>query len=78
MAPKLSPEKIRATVEQERVRARILELHRAGGMSMAAIGAHQDVLRGKSTVQMVISQFGNRVSTEAKKQPGRPSKLPLR
>ena len=70
MAPKLSPEKMRATVEQERVRARILELHQLGGMSVAAIAAHQDVRKGKSTVQMIIQRFDDRVSLVAKKPAG--------
>ena len=66
---------MRATVEQERVRARILELHRLGGVSVAAIAAHQDVRKGKSTVQMIIQRFGDRVSLVAKKPAGRPSIL---
>ena len=78
MPLKAVDDKIRAQVERERVRARIIQLYREGELSLAAIGKHPDVMRGKSTVQMIIKNFGDRISTKAKKQPGRPSKLTKR
>lgn len=44
--PTLSPEKIWAAAEQERVQARVLELHQLSGVSLDAIAAHEDVKKG--------------------------------
>ena len=78
MPPKSSEDKIRKALEQERLRARVLELHRAGELSMKAIADLPEINKSKATVQSIISRFGDRVGTRAKKQPGRPSRLDKR
>ena len=51
VAPKHSLAHFQALAETERVGNRVLELHHAGGRSLAHIAAHPDVLKSKNTVQ---------------------------
>ena len=78
MAPKHSLAHFQALAEKERVRKRVLELHHAGGLSLAQIAGHPDVLKSKATVQSMIKTFGSRPTMEAKKSPGRSTKMTFR
>ena len=64
-------------VDQERVRARILELH-AAGKGYGEIARHADVNRSRATVQSIVTRFGNREEVADKPRPGRPSKMNAR
>lgn len=78
MAPKASLDVMRKKIEKEKLRARILELHREGLLSIAGIGAHPDVQRPKSTVASIIKTFGGRATTEESPRSGRPTEVSRR
>lgn len=78
MPPKPSEAQLRKKWEKEQVRKRVLELHSQGGLTMAQIGAHQDVRLAKQTVWNIINTFGKRGDVQAKKQPGKPSRITQR
>ena len=78
MAPKRFLAHFQALAEKEKVRKRVLELHHAGGLSVARIAGHPDVLKSKATVQSMIKTFGSCPTMEAKKSPGRSTKMTFR
>jgi hypothetical protein len=73
MAPKRTEAQIRAEVERERVRARILELWRTNQYRYQQIGNDPQVMKSKSTVQSIIKTFGARESTSSAWAGGRPT-----
>ncbi len=75
MPPNLSEAKLRAKWEKEQKRKRVLELYKAGGLSLAGIATHPDVRLSPSTVQYTIKDFGDRDDVQTKKQLGHLSKL---
>ena len=78
MPPKTLVDRIHRQVEQEQLRSRVLALYRAGNMSLAQIAGHPEVQKSRSTVQSIIRNFNNRVTTERKKGSGRRSKISKR
>ena len=75
MAPKSKEDIIRAKVEQERIRQKVLELHQAGGLTLKQIADHPEVRKPKSTVQSIISAFSGQESMQDKPGAGRPKKF---
>ena len=57
----MAPKKLQ---DQEKVRQRVLELHREGLLGYAAIGKDPGVQRSKATVQSIIKNFAGRDSVK--------------
>jgi hypothetical protein len=78
MAPKPSEAALKKKWEKEQLRKRVLEYHAEGKWSHREIGLKPDVKLGKSSVTAIINNFGKKGDVQAKKQPGRPSKITKR
>lgn len=78
MPPKDPAAQMRIKIARENLRAKVLELHRAKYGSYAKIGEHPEVNLSKGQVEGIVRRFGDRISTQAKKPPGRKSKLTKR
>ena len=70
----MSLESLRKQFEEEKLRDKVLELWRKGGMSLQQIADHEEVKRSKSTVQYIIKRFKDRRTTQTLAKVGRPCK----
>ena len=64
--------------EEERVRKAVLDLHRAGGLSLNAIAQHPSVKKSKATVQSIIDRFEDREIVQTVHKGGRKTTLTVR
>ncbi len=78
MAPKLNQQALLKKFEDEKRRELILDLHAAGKSYSYIMKEVERIFHkkvGKSTVQMVVKRFKDRLTTISVKPPGRPSKM---
>ena len=69
MAPKPKEEAIRAKLEKERVRKKVLDLAQSGELSLQAMADYPEVQMSKATVQFIIRALMGRESVQEKPSP---------